>query len=158
MALAYSNKSLQEKLDFYEKSFLNVDNWAIIDGVSSSLKFNENDYLVLKNYVKKNYHSQSEFLSRSCYTFLNACSWKEKYIEEILKFIYEDAKYYVLMAEAWLLSNLYLKDHKRIIAFLETLDDSKNLKKFTLRKIYDSLQVSNKEKQSLKKYFKKDKC
>ena len=63
-------------------------------------------------------------------------------------------KFYINMAEAWLICDLYVKFPKETNEFLK----DNNLNKFTqnkaISKIHDSIRVSKEEKEALNKYRK----
>ena len=131
----------------------NIDDWSISDSVCNSLvilKTNNQKYFP---YFKELALQEGEFISRvGLVTILNFYV-QEEYIEEIfiiLNSISSD-KYYINMAEAWLVCELYIKDSKRTLKYLK----NNKLNTFThnkaISKIKDSYRVSREEKEILNK-------
>ncbi len=143
---AYKKIDLKEKLDFYQEFFKGVDNWAIVDGVASSMNLKSKDYPIVKEFFLLNYNSQDVFLVRFCYMLYLHNYTSNEHIDEILTYIKKEGPYYILMVEAWLLANAFLIEKNKIYAFLNTLDKNSDLFKFTKRKLLDSYRVLDDDK------------
>ncbi len=148
-SMAYSKNSLETKLSFYKDFFKETDNWSIIDSTASTLKLKNEDYNNVLNFVKENYLSDYEFLSRFAYTLLFKFI-SEETINTIFSFINPNAKYYVLMVQAWLLATMYTKYPNIMYNYLIKLDSKSELFKMTIQKINDSYRVSKSDKMKLK--------
>ncbi len=148
-SMAYSKNSLETKLSFYKDFFKETDNWSIIDSTASTLKLKNEDYNNVLNFVKENYLSDYEFLSRFAYTLLFKFI-SEETINTIFSFINPNAKYYVLMVQAWLLATMYTKYPNIMYNYLIKLDSKSDLFKMTTQKINDSYRVSKSDKMKLK--------
>ena len=146
VSMAYSKHSLKEKLDFYRAFFKSVDNWSIVDSVATSLKLKEKDYLCAIAFIKKNINKKDVFLSRFAYVLFLCNFVNELHLNDMFSLINEDKDYYILMAEAWLLSVSYIKFPSETFRFLETLNKKGSLIKLTIRKVLDSYRVSQKDK------------
>ena len=147
-----------EKLFYdYFNIFINkIDNWAICDSFCSSIK-------IVRKYEDKYFEesvklalNESEFISRvGLVTILNHFV-TEKRINEIINLLnkIKSDKFYINMAEAWLICDMYIKFPKETKAFLK----DNNLNKFTqnkaISKIHDSFRITDKDKEELKKYRK----
>ena len=147
---AYAKIDLLEKLNFYEQFFIGVDNWAIVDGVGTSLNLKDNDFFDIKKFIEKNINSEHIFLVRFCYILLLHNYVKKEYLEYIISLIKEEAPYYILMIEAWLLATCFLIDKELILEYLKKINKNGCLFKFTKRKLLDSLRVSEIDKVSLR--------
>lgn len=129
-----------------------IDNWALCDTFCSSIKIVEKyEEKYFKESVKLSL-SQDEFISRvGLVTILDHFISKKNIdtIFDTLNKIKSD-KFYINMAEAWLVCELYVKFPKETFIFLE----QNNLNKFTqnksISKICDSYRVSKEEKEALK--------
>ena len=81
---------------------------------------------------------------------------KEENLNEIFDTLnkIESDKFYINMAEAWLVCEMYVKHSKETFAFIK----KNNLNKFTqnkaISKIHDSYRVSKEEKEILNKFRK----
>lgn len=141
----------------YFKNYINkIDNWGICDSFCNSIK-------IVRKYEEKYFKeaiklalNKSEFISRvGLIIILNHFINKENLnsIFDTLNKIKSD-KFYVNMAEAWLLCEMYIKFPECTKEFIQ----NNNLNKFTqnkaISKIHDSYRVSKVEKELLNKYRK----
>ena len=137
---------------YFNNYIVKIDNWALCDSFCNSIKIVrkfENKYFeeALKLSLNK-----KEFISRvGLVIILNHFISKNNLndIFETLNKIQSD-KFYINMAEAWLVCELYIKFPKETKMFIK----NNNLNKFTqnkaISKINDSYRVSKKEKEDLK--------
>lgn len=150
---------IKDEKQFYKyfKKYINkIDNWALCDSFCSSIK-------IVKRYEQKYFKeiielalNESEFISRvGLVTILDhfICKDNLNVIFDTLNKIQSD-KFYINMAEAWLLCEMYIKFPEETKKFLQR----NNLNKFTqnkaISKINDSYRVSKEEKELLKYYRK----
>ena len=147
-----------EKL-FYQHfiKFINkIDNWAICDSFCSSIK-------IVRSYEEKYFKeaikmalNRDEFISRIGLVMILNHFISQNNLDAILDTLnkIQSDKFYINMAEAWLLCEMYIKFPNQTKKFLE----KNNLNKFTqnkaISKIHDSFRVSKKEKELLRKYRK----
>ena len=136
----------------YFKEFINkIDNWAVCDSFCSSIKIVEKYEAKYFKEAIKLALEKSEFISRvGLIIILNHFIAKDnlKDIYDTLNKIQSD-KFYINMAEAWLICEMYIKYPKETKKFL----GNNNLNKFTqnkaISKIRDSYRVSKEEKEML---------
>lgn len=150
---------IKEENQFYEhfKNYINkIDNWAICDSFCNSIK-------IIRKYEEKYFKyaieyalNKEEFISRvGLVMILNHFISKKNLdiIFDILNRIESD-KFYINMAEAWLLCEMYIKFPKETMSFFE----KNNLNEFTqnkaISKIHDSYRVSKEEKELLNNFKK----
>lgn len=143
-------KALFEK--YFKIHIQKIDNWALCDTFCSAIKIVEK---YEEKYFKESLSqslSQDEFISRvGLVTILDHFISKKNIdvIFDTLNKIKSD-KFYINMAEAWLVCELYVKFPKETFEFIE----KNNLNKFTqnksISKICDSYRVSKEEKEALK--------
>ena len=150
---------IKDEMVFYKYfiKFINkIDNWAICDSFCSSIK-------IVRNYEEKYFKktiemalNREEFISRTGLVmilnhFINQRNLS--IIFDTLNKIQKD-KFYINMAEAWLVCEMYIKYPKETKEFLK----NNRLNKFTqnkaISKIHDSYRVSKEEKELLNKYRK----
>jgi 3-methyladenine DNA glycosylase AlkD len=142
----------------YFKAYINkIDNWGICDSFCNSIK-------IVEKYEDKYFKealelslNEDEFISRVGLIILLNHFIKEENLKEIfdtLNSIKSD-KYYINMAEAWLVCEIYTKFPSQALEFIK----NNNLSKFThnksISKIHDSYRVSSNEKEYLNKLRKK---
>lgn len=140
--------------DYFKKHIRKIDNWALCDSFCSSLKIVEKyEDKYFKESIKLALKSE-EFISRVGLIIILNHFINEKYLSDIfdtLNRIKSDL-FYINMAEAWLICELYTKFPKETEEFLK----ENNLNKFTqnkaISKIHDSYRVTKEEKELLNKY------
>lgn len=130
-----------------------IDDWSICDCVCNSLvilKDNKEKYFT---YFKELALKEDEFISRvGLVTILNYYI-KEEYFKDIFAILdtIKSDKYYVNMAEAWLVCELYTKEPKVTLEYIK----NNKLNTFThnkaIGKIRESYRVSKEEKEFLNK-------
>ena len=141
----------------YFKNHINkIDNWALCDSFCSSLK-------IMRRYEDKYFKeaiklalNKEEFISRVGLIIILNQFISEKNLDSIfntLNKIHSD-KFYINMAEAWLVCELYIKFPEQTQEFIK----KNNLNKFTqnkaISKIHDSYRVSKEEKELLNSFKK----
>ena len=141
---------------YFKKHIKKIDNWALCDTFCSSCKIvekHEDKYFTEAIEMSLN---SKEFISRiGLVLILDHFISKENLlvIFDTLNKITSD-KFYINMAEAWLVCEMYTKFPKETEKFLK----KNNMNSFTqnkaISKIHDSFRVSAKEKELLKKYKK----
>lgn len=123
-----------KKIEILEELLEYFDNWALVDFTISNLKFKNLD--ILKRFLDKIKNSKKEFIIR--YYIGNLMKYYLDSSFDIVK-TYENTKfYYVDMMVAWYYQNYYFKvDKEKINNHLEEINN--NIKKYTIRKIKDSI-------------------
>ena len=141
---------------YFKKHINKIDNWALCDTFCSAIK-------IVEKYEDKYFKeavdmslSDKEFISRVGLIIILSHFISEKNLDtifEVLNKIKSDL-FYINMAEAWFVCELYIKYPKETKSFIK----KNNLNKFTqnkaISKIHDSYRVSKEEKEILKKYRK----
>lgn len=139
-------------LEHFYKFLLKIDNWAICDSFCNSLKRMKKDpdkyFPIVKELALKD---QEVFTSRVGLICILNHFIDEKYLKEIFTILdtIKSDEYYLNMAEAWLVCELYTKYPKETTKYLK----KNKLNKFThnkaISKIHDSYRVSKEEKEYL---------
>lgn len=140
----------------FKKHIYKIDNWALCDSFCSSIKIirkHEEKYfkVAIKMALDK-----AEFTSRiGLIMILDHFISKEnlKAIFDILNKIESD-KFYINMAESWLLCEMYIKFPKETFEFIKNNNLNKFTQNKTISKIHDSYRVSKAEKEMLNSYRK----
>jgi 3-methyladenine DNA glycosylase AlkD len=137
--------------NYFKVYIYKIDNWAICDSFCNSIKIVEK---YEDKYFKKAIElalNEEEFISRVGLIILLNHFIKEENLEKIFDTLnkIESDKYYINMAEAWLVCEIYTKFPNQTLEFIK----NNNLNKFThnksISKIHDSYRVSSKEKEYL---------
>lgn len=132
-----------------------IDTWALTDMVGSSLKQIKKNKLETLKIIDDLINEKYDFSKRLGYILLLDYFIEIEYLELIFNYIKNEKSdnYYVKMAIAWLLSEMYIKRPKETHSFLKEnkLDDFVLRK--TISKINDSYRVNKETKEKLKKDF-----
>lgn len=135
-----------------------IQNWSICDSFVASLKITKQYPHEMLSFLKSLVSSSHPFTRRFVLVMLLYYYLDNAYYEDIHTVIktIDQSSYYVEMALAWLLAELYVQDSSEALAILK--DSSYNLSRFTIRKsiskIRDSYQVRQEEKDFLKQFLK----
>lgn len=150
--LVISNVKDEEIFYKYFKSHVNkIDNWALCDTFCNSIK-------IVKKYEEKYFNlaidmclNEKEFIARTGIVMILSHFVNEKNLKEIFTTLnkIKSDKFYINMAQAWLICDLYIKYPKETLKFIR----NNNLNKFThnkaISKIHDSYRVSKEDKEYL---------
>ena len=133
-----------------------IDNWAICDSFCSSIKLVKNfEEKYFKEAIKMSLNGE-EFTSRvGLVIILNHFISKNNLnnIFDTLNKIQND-KFYINMAEAWLVCEMYIKYPKETKEFIKNNKLNKFAQNKAISKIHDSYRVKKEEKELLSKYRK----
>ena len=150
---------IKDEKVFYNhfKQFIKkIDNWAICDSFCSSIKIVEkHEDKYFKEAIQMTLN-ESEFISRVGLVMILNHFIKQENLDTIFNTLNKitSDKFYIDMAEAWLVCEMYIKFPKDTTKFIQ----KNNLNKFTqnkaISKIHDSYRVSKEEKEMLNKYRK----
>lgn len=141
---------------YFKKHVNKIDNWALCDSFCSAIK-------IVRKYEEKYFNeaikmalNKSEFISRVGLVMLLNHFVNQNNLETIFDTLnkIQSDKFYINMAEAWLVCEIYIKFPKEAKEFIK----KNNLNKFTqnksISKIHDSYRVSKEEKELLNKFRK----
>lgn len=139
----------------YHKAYIKkIDNWALCDTYCNSIK-------IVRKYKDKYFKealklsiNKNEFISRTGLIMILSHFIEKDNLNEIFIVLNKiiSNKYYINMAQAWLLCELFIKYKEETLKYLE----NHNLNKFTINKtiskIHDSYRVSTNDKNYINKY------
>lgn len=141
-----------DDFNYYLEKFLPmIDNWAICDMTVCGFKIISKSQKYFFKKIRKYLNSNEEFIVRVGLIMLMNFYLTDEYIDEIFNLIdnINSDKYYVNMAIAWLISELYIKHKEKTVKYLK----NNKLDKFThnkaISKIKDSYRVTKEEKDNL---------
>lgn len=142
---------MRKYLDKYSQ---NVDNWSSCDLLKIDIKNNEEKfYKLLLEYIKSKETFKRRIGIIILFRFIQNDSYLEK-IYQVLDTFYDEKEYYVNMANAWLVCELFIKRREQTIEYLK----NNKLNKFTLNKAIskckDSYRVSKEDKEYLENNYK----
>ncbi|MBR3697368.1 MAG: DNA alkylation repair protein [Clostridia bacterium] len=142
---------------YFKKYISKIDNWALCDSFCSSIK-------IIRKYKQKYFDeavklalNKSEFMSRvGLVMILNHFINQDNLyvIFDTLNKI-QNNKFYINMAEAWLICEMYIKFPKETKEFIKENKLNEFTQNKAISKIHDSNRVSKEEKEFLKSFRKK---
>ena len=144
-------KNLDELLLYFDQALDLIDNWALCDTFCNSLKIiNKNkEYFLTKidELMKSNktYHLRVGLILLLCFYV------EEEYLDLICKYLdsIKSDEYYVNMAEAWLVCEIFVKYERVGLKYLEY----NKLNKFTLNKSISKIRDSYRVNKEMKEYI-----
>lgn len=152
--IGYAKLSYEERISLLTEFIPYINNWAVCDCVSSTLKFvnkNRSDFLeFLKSYM----NSQKEYELRFAVVMLMDYYLDDKYLKFTVDYLskIKSDYYYVNMAVAWALSVAFVKDSNLVLPLIENYVLEPFVHNKTISKICDSYRVDKPIKEKLKTY------
>lgn len=141
-------KTLNEQVEFVFKNKEHLLSWGITDSTYQYFKVGvfENTLPTIKLFISQ----KEEFLIRYGYLLLFKFLKDTTIYDSIFGLFKNSDFFYVKMAEAWILSYLYIYDSKKTYDYLFSSDISFEIKNMAIRKILDSYRVNKEEKEKVK--------
>ena len=138
------NYKLNKQIEFIKNNINLIDSWAIVD---STVQLLENiDFKIIKYLVNE----EEVFLRRYGYVSMLNLIKNKNNLEIIFSLIDSDERYYVLMAEGWLLSYGLIFHFEETFDFIKNKQFSLKIKQVAIQKAIDSYRVSSENKSRLK--------
>lgn len=141
-------KTLNEQVEFVFENKEHLLSWGITDSTYQYFKVGvfENTLPTIKFFIGQ----KEEFLIRYGYLLLFKFLKDTTIYDTIFSLFKNSDFFYVKMAEAWILSYLYIYDSKKTYDYLFSSDISFDIKNMAIRKILDSYRVNKEEKEKVK--------
>lgn len=152
--IGYAKLSYEERISLLTEFIPYINNWAVCDCVSSTLKFvnkNRSDFL---EFLKPYMNSQKEYELRFAVVMLMDYYLDDKYLKFTVDYLskIKSDYYYVNMAVAWALSVAFVKDSNLVLPLIENYVLETFVHNKTISKICDSYRVDKPIKEKLKTY------
>ena len=139
---------------YFKNYITEIDNWALCDSFCNSIKIvRKHEEKYFEEAIKMSLN-EDEFISRIGLVMILCHFINEKNLKNIFNCLnkIQTDKFYINMAQAWLVCELYIKFPKETNNYIR----KNNLNKFTqnkaISKIHDSYRVSLEDKELLNKY------
>lgn len=134
-----------------------VDNWASCDSICVSLKKCTVYGKQVYDYLVAQCASENQFRARFGIVMLMSHFGTEEYIDEILELIegFEKPEYYLAMGAGWALATFYPDFKDKVEKVLKGGNTDDTVRKIAIRKITESLCVSEEDKQRMRELRKK---
>ena len=129
-----------------------INNWAVCDSFCSGLKEVKKYKRYFFEYLDKFLNSENEWCIRFAFVIMLDYYLEDEYIDEVLKRCdcIDSDKYYIFMAQAWLLATAYAKQREKTHRYF--LDNSLNDVTFNkaIQKCVESRRITEDDKKYLK--------
>ena len=135
------SEGFDEAMDALDKFLLYIDNWEVTDLIAGEIIIDEAHREEIFQKALSYVHSEDEYSIRLGLVIMNKKFNDEAHIEKILDAIkiIKINTYYVNMAAAWLLCEIYFKNKDKINKYLSSASLNEDIKKRTQQKIRESL-------------------
>lgn len=151
LLIAYGKYPFNEKLKLISQYVSLIDNWAICDGIASSVKTRENDKREYFDFLLNLLNSKDTYTVRfAIVSFLTGFTpeFDTEIIEAVKRLKSDD--YYVNMALSWLYCEILIKDYDNVIPIIEKRTLPKFVQNTTIKKSRESFRISKNQKEYLK--------
>ena len=151
--IAYAPLSFSDRLRLVKKFVPLINNWSVCDSFCASFKLNNNDKILLWQFVQPYMIAKGEYERRFAIVMCLNYLIDDKFVDEIidkLRIVNFD-EYYVQMALAWALAEIYISYPEKIEELLYNKILSIEVHNKTIQKIRESLRVDKNKKDNLLK-------
>lgn len=154
--IAKAKLDLAERLELLRRFVPKIDNWAVCDSVCASFKFREEDLPKVWDFILQYQSSTVEFELRLMLIMMLDYFLREEYVEQILAIVnnIKSELYYVKMAQAWLIAELFVKTREQTLKLLKHNNLAPWVQNKAIQKIRESYRVTPDDKQLLLSYRK----
>ncbi len=152
MIIGEIEKDFDCVLNLVENFIPKINCWSVCDSFCSSLKIIKKNQAKTKLFLEKYFNSNKEYEIRFAYVILLDYFIEQDYsyvMDKISKFNHE--AYYSKMAAAWCLSICLIKNFSRCIEDIQNLKIHPWVLNKGITKAIESLRLSKKQKEELKK-------
>lgn len=150
LAVAYEKVPLGDKLEKLWIVLAKMDSWAMTDSVAPTIRFQPQEAQIVWDFALRCLESEAEYTRRfGIVILLNhfmTDSWiplMEQQVTEI-----RDRRYYVQMAQSWLLAEMAVYQPERVLALLQQGKLDRFVHNMTIRKMRESFRISQEQKQT----------
>jgi len=151
--IAYAPVGFSEKLKLTENFVQLINNWSVCDSFCASFKLNNNDKILLWQFVQSYMIAKGGYEKRfaivMCLNFLIEDEFIDDVIDKLI--VVNSEEYYVQMALAWALAEIYTKYPEKIEYLLNNKILNIEVHNKTIQKIRESLRVDKNKKDNLLK-------
>jgi len=139
----------QELINYMLDFVYQVDNWAHVDAIFTFKKVKKLKHEEFFPQIKHTRDSDLEFVARFYYVAFIMYKARVELYDEFLAGIKDSEKYYVRMAIAWVISEMFPQDNDKILKYLYDAPLSKKTKMKTIQKIKESRRTTEAQRERL---------
>ncbi|ETA79045.1 DNA alkylation repair protein [Youngiibacter fragilis] len=157
MVIGYADAVSAEKLELSRSFIPRIDNWGVCDSFCSGLKFTAKNPSHVWDFIQPYAASSDEFESRFASVMMLNYYITEEYIDRVLTAAARPASegYYATAAAAWTLSVCYVRFPEKTFSVLYDEGIDETLRRMAIRKIIESRQVTEPDKELVRKLRKR---
>ena len=156
LVIATAKMSFQERLELMRKFVPKINNWATCDTVCASLWFRPTERQEGWGFITSYRRSRREFELRFMFVMMLDHFMRSEYIEAVLCEVaaVRSESYYVKMAQAWLVAEVFIKFRELGLEFLSGNNMLPWTQNKAIQKIRESYRVSDEDKELVKSFKK----
>ena len=141
-------KSFEQQMGFLQGKLGEANSWIITDSLQQVIRKAPAE--AFEPYYEKWAKDKREYARRFAYVYAMRY-YREDNIGFFLDRLLYDERYYVLMAQAWMLATFAIGHFAEVVAFLKRKDIPKTLARKTISKMRDSYRISPEQKEIVKR-------
>lgn len=152
--IGYAKLSYEERISLLTEFIPYINNWAVCDCVSSTLKFVNKNKESFLEFLKPYMNSEKEYELRFAIVMLMDYYLDDECLQFTVDYLakIKSDYYYVNMAVAWALSVAFVKKSSSVLPLIENYILPPFVHNKTISKICDSYRVDKTTKEILKTY------
>lgn len=150
--IASAPMGINERFDYVVWFLPFINNWAICDSFCNSFKIKDADLETYWHFLLQFQESREEYVLRFIFVMLLCHFIREDYLERIFKLLdkIKSEKYYVEMAKAWLIAEMFTKFPAQTFDYLSRDQLSTFAHNKAIQKACESRRISPEDKQHLR--------
>lgn len=152
IVIATAPMGLVERLDYVAWFVPMINNWAVCDCFCASFRFHTEDLAKVWDYIRHYRNSSQEYELRFMFVMILDHFIRAEYLEQIFKLLDEIKTdfYYVKMAKAWLVAEMFTKYRDETLEYLQRDQLLEFEHNKAIQKACESRRVSEQDKQTLR--------
>lgn len=150
--IASAPMGINERLDYIIDFLPRINNWAICDTFCNSFKIKDPDLATYWDFLMQLKNSHKEFILRFILVMILCHFIRQEYLDRIFTLLdnLRSDKYYVEMAEAWLVAKIFTKYPAQVFDYLLHDQLSTFAHNKAIQKACESRRISDEDKQRLR--------
>jgi 3-methyladenine DNA glycosylase AlkD len=140
-------KTFEKQMGFLQGKLAYADSWIITDSLPQVIRKAPEE--AFEPYYQDWVKDRREYARRFAYVFALRY-YRENDIRFFLEHLVYDERYYVYMAQAWMLATFAITHFADVVAFLQRKDIPEILARKTISKMRDSYRISPEQKEIVK--------
>ena len=141
-------KTFEKQMGFLQGKLAKANSWIITDSLQQAIRKAPKE--AFEPYYQKWVKDKREYARRFAYVFAMRY-YREDDISFFLDRLVYDERYYVMMAQAWMLATFAIAHFSEVAAFLKRKGIPETLVRKTISKMQDSYRISPEHKEIVKR-------